>query len=843
MTMRIHLIDPPEYYTNLDTIKGEVRFSLSKPESFGPIVVKLEGESNTSLTLPSVENDDGTWSYKNGPLHDPDPRRTAAGTPPRPTPGTELHEKHKILYQVAQVHPPLKADSVGSPVAILPAGPHVFPFRFKIPFNNSCANPMALARTGGLVDAEGNDDDNDKVNGGSGGGSGPSRFSRSASGIRFMNGSKQLLYRHIKQTLPPSFTGYLGQATIRYFLKATVQRPGLFKENWRHTVDFKFLPIEPPRPAPSSREVFARRPFTFRPRTTPTEAPVSLALPRKKSRFFRSNSASTISLPQQRDPFAPSSLHASPSLMSFFPHDQQHDHHHQNHHHHQQHQPIHALQDDLAPSVQIVAFLPFPAILTCNEPLPLRIVARKLHPSRERVYLTSLDIRLIGTTRLRCQDVQHVKTATWVITTHLGLTIPVCDADDPVNADVVVPNDLWCNKPLPNTVMPSFVTCNVSRDYQLELRVGLSWGLPPLGATTTLASSAPSKALPQSGKRLTKKDEKERKASMKALKAQQVAHLLPQTIILPLILQSIQVYSGIQPNQSLIEAVARHRQQHQQQQQQQPRRPGQHQQQLPQLPQRQGSIYELSAEPPPPAMPPRPNGSASSTLPASPDTTTPSPVSGAELPGFPVIRRRPVPPRFMAQQQREQQQRQNREKFSSPEAPPPPPPPGAGGPEPPSSPLGRFYSSLRRQQPRQQYHLYQQQTIMVDPLYPPQLQPGEDPSSWSLSLSSLSQSPSLSSPSAAANNGSAAAAASHGVAGPPLTPTIASAINAFAFADGDRASFVYEAPPPTYDEAMAEVVSDDAASGSRGSTGDGSGAGRRPAFSGETDVNAVSTFV
>jgi len=34
----------------------------------------------------------------------------------------------------------------------------------------------------------------------------------------------------------------------------------------------------------------------------------------------------------------------------------------------------------------------------------------------------------------------------------------------------------WNQVSLPNTVCPSFETCNIARRYELEVKVGLSWG-------------------------------------------------------------------------------------------------------------------------------------------------------------------------------------------------------------------------------------------------------------------------------------------------------------------------------------------------------------------------------
>lgn len=35
---------------------------------------------------------------------------------------------------------------------------------------------------------------------------------------------------------------------------------------------------------------------------------------------------------------------------------------------------------------------------------------------------------------------------------------------------------LWSHAPLPNTVVPSFDTCNLSCKHWLDIKIGLSWG-------------------------------------------------------------------------------------------------------------------------------------------------------------------------------------------------------------------------------------------------------------------------------------------------------------------------------------------------------------------------------
>ena len=201
-------------------------------------------------------------------------------------------------------------------------------------------------------------------------------------------------------------------------LQVTVQRPSLFKENRRTAVGFKFMPIEPPRAPPNTNEVYARRPFAFQ---------AGFPNPSKKSSMFKK---------------------APPTL------------------------------SDTAPRGEVDARLPSPAILTCNEPIPLRIVFRKLGESPEYVYLTSLQVHLIGSTEVRAQDVMRVETSTWVLMSFNGLGIPIGNPSDALRTETVMDSQLWSQIRLPNTVAPSFQTCNLTRKYEMEARVGVAYGTP-----------------------------------------------------------------------------------------------------------------------------------------------------------------------------------------------------------------------------------------------------------------------------------------------------------------------------------------------------------------------------
>jgi hypothetical protein len=437
MSIRISLENQPEFYTNLDYVRGRIILQLSRPEQVGLIIVKLEGESKTALSLPH---------------NDPERPSMHGGA------GAQLSsEVHKVLYKVQQVFPDdddMGPQSSASNTFVLQAGRHEYPFKFKLPFNNACSDPVAMSKIGGL--------------GGVGGfGSGGGLFG--LGGIRVMDGSKQLFLHHVTKTLPPSLTGPR-EAEIRYFMKVTIQRPGLLKENWRYQIGLKFMPIEPPRPPLNGQEAFAKRPFTFQPRTPQPQ--------RRKSSFFGSKQEVNL-----------------------------------------------AEAEELPPSIEMNARLPHPPILTCNQPVPLRLIATKLVPSSGQIYLVSFQMDLIGTTHMRCHELANKDMNRWVVVAQTGLSIPLTQGPtDEMGTEFVVPDDVWKNVPLPNNITPSFTTCNLMRTYDLELRLGLSWGKP---ASRPLVGASSSKNL-----------------------------LQPETIYLPILFSKIQVFSGVAPPAALLDAIA-----------------------------------------------------------------------------------------------------------------------------------------------------------------------------------------------------------------------------------------------------------------------------------------------
>lgn len=366
MSVRVHLDNPHQFYTNLDFISGKIILNLTSDETISAVVVKLEGETKTILIKPP-------------------PNYTTGQPPTRDERNRIAMEQHKILYKVQAVFPPASSPTVANQQSFtLRAGHYEYPFRFKIPFNNMCGDKemqnvgVGLGGRLGLIDLPAN-------------------------------------VPHVHKALPPSLSGFPGEAEIRYYVKVTVQRPQIWKENRRSAIGFKFMPIEPPRPPPSSAEAFARRAHTFKPSTYQ---------PQKKGLFGRTPQ------PVTSDPI----------------------------------------------SVLVDARLPSPSILVCRTALPLRLLVKKQTESTQQIFLRGLEIELIGTTHVRAQAVVREETSLFPVLNLHGLAVPIGSPGDPVGTESVVSPSLWNGVPLPPTVTPSFATCNLSRTYRLGLRVTIAYG-------------------------------------------------------------------------------------------------------------------------------------------------------------------------------------------------------------------------------------------------------------------------------------------------------------------------------------------------------------------------------
>lgn len=184
-------------------------------------------------------------------------------------------------------------------------------------------------------------------------------------------------------------------------------------------VPLKFLPIEPPRTGNPNEETYARRQHQF-------SKPMPSG-PKKKSSIF------------SRSPYP---------------------------------------TDTEPPRVSVDARLPNPSILTCNEPVPLRLMAKKLNDSPDTIFLQMLQIELIAYTKILAHDLTRQESSSWVVLSRSNMGLPLGQPGDAPGTEWTLDPKLWSTLPLPNSVAPSFETCNIERTYELEVRVGLTHGAP-----------------------------------------------------------------------------------------------------------------------------------------------------------------------------------------------------------------------------------------------------------------------------------------------------------------------------------------------------------------------------
>lgn len=183
--------------------------------------------------------------------------------------------------------------------------------------------------------------------------------------------------------------------------------------------DFNFLPIEPPRLGDPSEETYARRQHQF------TKGVIS---PKKKGLFQKMAGS-------LNEPFA------------------------------------------AGPRFAVDARLPNPPILTCNEPIPLRILVKKLSEAEDTIYLQMIQIELIAYTHIRAHDLTRKESGSWVLLSLSNMNMPLIKSGDAIGKEAKVDHTIWARIPLPSSVAPTFETCNISRTYELEVRVGLTHGI------------------------------------------------------------------------------------------------------------------------------------------------------------------------------------------------------------------------------------------------------------------------------------------------------------------------------------------------------------------------------
>ncbi|ODV93188.1 hypothetical protein PACTADRAFT_46925 [Pachysolen tannophilus NRRL Y-2460] len=216
-------------FTNYDIINGVINLNVSSELTLSAIEVKLEGISKTVIEIPRETRNSRRQ------------RRRSRGNEMKP-----IIEIHKLLYDTSIVFPPKNVRSVSSAkeFTLIP-GEYIYPFKFRIPLKNTCSKHKSTSGISNKFQF---------ING-------SNTNTSSGSAIEFVTEAS----KHLETKLPPSLSGLKDFATIRYFIKVTAKRPGLFKNNIRSFEPFIFLPIDSSNiNFADDRQTFTRKEFTLK---------------------------------------------------------------------------------------------------------------------------------------------------------------------------------------------------------------------------------------------------------------------------------------------------------------------------------------------------------------------------------------------------------------------------------------------------------------------------------------------------------------------------------------------------------------------------------------------------
>lgn len=93
------------------------------------------------------------------------------------------------------------------------------------------------------------------------------------------------------------------------------------------------------------------------------------------------------------------------------------------------------------------------------------------------VLVRSIQIHLYTYTEIRAHGQMKTVRGVVPVLTLENLGVPLGGDDSPVGEALEADPGMWRSACLPDTVSPSFKTCNIWRTYQLEIVLGLSHGL------------------------------------------------------------------------------------------------------------------------------------------------------------------------------------------------------------------------------------------------------------------------------------------------------------------------------------------------------------------------------
>lgn len=102
----------------------------------------------------------------------------------------------------------------------------------------------------------------------------------------------------------------------------------------------------------------------------------------------------------------------------------------------------------------------------------------KLNDSPATFYLQLIELVLVSNTTTQAHELRRDDAGSFVLISRSNLhdlLRPSSGKQD--GKEMEIDPTFWNQTPLPNTIAPTFETCNIQRSYFLDIKIGLLWGI------------------------------------------------------------------------------------------------------------------------------------------------------------------------------------------------------------------------------------------------------------------------------------------------------------------------------------------------------------------------------
>ncbi|QKX54175.1 uncharacterized protein TRUGW13939_01259 [Talaromyces rugulosus] len=126
-------------------------------------------------------------------------------------------------------------------------------------------------------------------------------------------------------------------------------------------------------------------------------------------------------------------------------------------------------------SCEVSATLLNGSFLFLGQAIPLAVEVTNTNQSSNDIFLLDFQSMLFETTEVRAQGAAESVTRAWMVQTIANLQQPFVPEFRNDETVCVVNNNLWSRHNVPLFLTPAFETCNISRRYKLEIRLGIGF--------------------------------------------------------------------------------------------------------------------------------------------------------------------------------------------------------------------------------------------------------------------------------------------------------------------------------------------------------------------------------